>query len=78
MDIDELRDFEELFGTKGWSRVVEQAKQEIEGIKDALAGQITHDQAQFLRGQIDQLLAVVFLETNFSLAIQVEADDADL
>jgi len=78
MDIDELRDFEELFSSNGWKRVVEQAKLEIDGIKDTLASQISHDQAQFFRGQIDQLLAVIFMEQNFETMLQVEEDNADL
>lgn len=77
MDNEERKDFEDLFASNGWKRLIEQAELEIEGIKDALVGPIPYEQVQFFRGQIAQLQTFVHMEGILASAIEGN-EDADL
>lgn len=79
MDEQEWNDFEELFGSSGWRRLVEQAKSEVEALKDVLVTPCEYDAVQFHRGQISQLNALIYMEDMLtSLRNEQEEDDASL
>ena len=83
MDIQTLRDWDELFSTAGWKRLCEEITSEIKGLEHVtLHDAKTFDEVSFYRGQAFQLSNIINLEdTILNMAKaerEAEEEDADL
>lgn len=74
MDQEAINDFEELFASKGWKRLLLDAESEIEALQlNALENAKSFEEVCYMRGQSSQLLALLSLET-----MLMGVPDADL
>ena len=82
MEIQELREWDELFSTAGWKRLLDQAGTELENLQiNALNGTKEYSDVTFLRGQAVQLYNLIHLEDtilNVAKAEAEEVSDADV
>ena len=75
MDTQELKDWDQLFSSNGWRRLLEQAAEEIELIKiNSLAYSKDYAEVCLLRGQAMQLQALLDMEA--IMVNQAKADEA--
>jgi len=72
----EFEQYEEMFGTDGWKKLMENAEDQHKNIMaSAVAAAPTNDQWQFLRGQVTQLDQLLGFETYVTLTL-AQLDDA--
>jgi hypothetical protein len=62
VDIEEIRDLEDMFATDGWRRVIKDATEALrEREINALYGSKSYEDIMYLRGEVAQLSALVSL-----------------
>lgn len=76
MDRQELRDFEEMFATTAWRRMVKDAEEAIRNREASALNASTFEEVCFYKGEVAQLAILVNLENGVRLvAAQSEEDD---
>jgi hypothetical protein len=77
MNEQELRDFEELFATNAWRRMVKDAEDAIREREAAALGARSFEEVCFYRGEVAQLSVLVSLEQAIAMAklARLEEDD---
>ena len=76
MDIQELREWDELFSTKAWAKLVSQAQVELDNLASlALGGAKEYAEVTYLRGQATQLEALINLEDAILNLAKAEAEE---
>lgn len=74
MTQDELRDFEELFATNGWRRLVADAEEALRQREQAALYAQSWDEVCFYRGEAAQLGVLVSLEAAVASTLEQEAE----
>lgn len=74
MDEVEFRDWEHLFGTNGWTRLVRDAAEAIELRKEKLLRASSIDEVRFIQGEVAQLSILVHLESAIRLQYAADQD----
>lgn len=77
MDAQELRDFEELFGTTAWRRMVKDAEEAIRNREAAALNANTFEEVCFYKGEVAQLAILVNLENGVRLVAAQSIDEDD-
>lgn len=77
MDKQELRDFEEMFNTTAWRRMVKDAEEAIRNREAAALNASTFDEVCFYKGEVSQLAVIVNLETAVRLAAAQALEEED-
>lgn len=76
MDTQELRDFEEMFATTAWRRMVKDAEEAIEARETAALNATSWDEVCYYKGEVAQLSILINLEQGVRLmAANVDEDD---
>lgn len=76
MEREELRNFEELFATVAWRRMVKDAEEAIRDREAAALNARNFEEVCFYKGEVAQLAVLVNLEAAVRLAAaQFEEDD---
>lgn len=78
MDQEEFRDWEQLFATNGWLRIVRDAEEAIELRKERLLAAKSIDEVRFIQGEVAQLSILVALETAVRMQEAAQAEDLEV
>jgi hypothetical protein len=70
------RDYEELFATKGWKRMIREAEEMVQTLSDGAVYAPSWDHLCFTKGQVDQLTFLVNLEEVVEQQKRIEEDAA--
>jgi hypothetical protein len=73
----ELRDFEELFATNAWQRMVKDAEDAIREREAAALRAQSFEEVCFYRGEVSQLSVIVSLEQAIAMAKLARLDEDD-
>jgi hypothetical protein len=75
MDAQELRDFEEMFATTAWRRMVKDAEEAIRNREAAALRANNFEEVCYYKGEVAQLSVLISLETAVRLAAAQSAED---